>query len=145
MHLELNEKALLKGLDSSIKGQVDDIKELNKQLEELQDKKKFLLKSLRSYLEARNNFRKLHPNVRAEDLRLPSEIFIGNNTKIGDAIETILTEYGAMTRKDLLDLLLKSGVHISPKNPRVVLFNALLKDTKKRFAVKDGKVFLNEK
>ncbi|MGD1046889.1 MAG: hypothetical protein ABR936_16410 [Bacteroidota bacterium] len=140
------ETVLIKALDSNIKGHVDEIKLLNKDIEDLQEKKKLLLKSLKSYLESRSNLRKLNPDIKVEDLKLPSELFLGTNTKIGDAIESILTEHGSMARKDLLALLQKSGVRISPKNPRVVLFNALVKDTNKRFRMlKDGRVVLNEK
>jgi hypothetical protein len=141
------ELILIKALDSNIKGLIEELKVLNERIELLQEEKTFLLKSVKTYLESRNNLRKLHPDIKVEDLQLPSKLLIGANTKIGDAIESILLEHGSMTRKDLLDLLRKSEVRISPKNPRVVLFNAIIKDTKKRFRMlKDGKVELtNEK
>ena len=55
---------------------------------------------------------------------LPPELRVTTKGNIADAIEKIILENGAMTRKEITTLLVRSG-RIAPKNARIVVFNAI--------------------
>jgi len=64
---------------------------------------------------------------------------------IGDAAFKILKESGSLSRKDLLQELLRYGIKISEKNASTVLGTALKRDTQRRFTtLKDGRIALSK-
>lgn len=81
---------------------------------------------------------------RPGNLIIPTELIHKPNASIGEVMEKLLKESGPMTRTALIERLRQTG-RLNTKNARVILANAIKRDTRKRFAEKDGKVFLNEK
>ena len=140
-----DESWIVEANDIPIKQDIEEIAILTEEIQRLQEKKQFLLNAATSLIEARNNLRKRFPHAEFEDLRVPAELRLMPDTKIGDAAEAILVERGSMTRKELLEVLRRAGIPLSAGNGRVVLFNALTRDKKNRFAVsKDGRVALRK-
>ena len=80
---------------------------------------------------------------RPKGLMIPPELRFKPDSTLGDSIEQVLAEFGPLTRKALLETLQSAG-RLQSKNPRVVLANALKRDTKNRFEVNDGKVSLTK-
>jgi hypothetical protein len=79
---------------------------------------------------------------RPEGIRIPPELQFRSSKTIGDAMEEIIKEKGAQTKKDIAELLIKANFIKNPKNARIVVANAIAKDGRKRFCVIDGKVIL---
>jgi hypothetical protein len=82
--------------------------------------------------------------MRPDNLLIPFELKFTHPPSLGDLIEEFLMEHGASSKDELVAFLQKEG-RLNTKNVPVVLANALKRDTKNRFKIKDGKVFLNEK
>ena len=69
-------------------------------------------------------------------------VFSTENPKLGDIIEAMLKERGSMDKYDIEAELERRG-RITSKNGRTILFNAIMRDSKKRFRIlADGKVGL---
>lgn len=78
------------------------------------------------------------------NLIIPPELMFKADASIGDAIETVLKNRGALTRLEIRKELQKAG-KLKTRNARIILANAIKKDGRKRFRLKDGKIYLNEK
>jgi hypothetical protein len=64
------------------------------------------------------------------------------SSSLGDIIEAMLKERGAMEKDELQSELERIG-RITSKNARVIFFNAVMRDSKKRFRItQEGKVDL---
>lgn len=78
------------------------------------------------------------------NLTIPTEVTVSPNASIGDLMASMLANRGPMTKAEILTELQKVGKAMG-KNARTLLANAIKRDGEKRFAVKEGKVFLAEK
>lgn len=80
---------------------------------------------------------------RPEGLRIPPELQFKPDITIGDAMEKVLAERGALPKKELIEILTQGQVIKNPKNSRILIANAITRDGRKRFKVtEDGKVAL---
>jgi|SRR5208283_2157160 len=76
---------------------------------------------------------------------IPQELVINPKVTIGDFIEVILKEYGTLKRSEIEVYLRQRNAHVSLENARIVIANAIKRDTRCRFKVlKDGRVSLNK-
>ena len=108
-------------------------------LAQLETRKKELLDQLETLLKTFDVV-----GEKPSSLIIPPELMFEVDASIGDAIATLLRERGAMTRLAIRKELQRAG-KITTKNARIILANAIKRDTRKRFSVKDGRVVLNEK
>jgi len=123
----------------------DNLQVINKEIAGQQALKNHTLDLMKSTLDDLSTIQKTFPSLDVPIMPLPPELQfpLGVNTKIGDAIESILKRNGSMRRPALLKLLQVSGIPINPNAPHTVIANAIKRDTKKRFKIlKDGRVAL---
>jgi hypothetical protein len=80
--------------------------------------------------------------ARPADLFVPPEIKYKAES-IGDVMEQAIHKLGPMPKAELIAELHKAG-KIGGKNTRVILANAIKRDAKKRFIVREGKVTLTD-
>jgi hypothetical protein len=118
---------------------INELDTLNTESDKLESRKKILLSQLDGLLKTFDLLGK-----RPANLFIPKELKYSANASLGDLIETILKERGTLPKAELLVLLHKAG-RLDTKNARVVLANALKRDTHNRFRVENGKVFLIKK
>ena len=79
---------------------------------------------------------------RPKQLDIPFELLYKPNATIAEIVEELLSEFGAMTRRELSEVLVKTG-HLREKNARIVVSNAIKREMGKRFKeAGDGKVSL---
>lgn len=75
---------------------------------------------------------------RPKDLIIPPEIEFKASASIGDTMEAILLQERPLSKGELIRRLQKAG-RLDTKNARIILANAIKRDTKKRFEiVEDG-------
>jgi hypothetical protein len=109
---------------------VSELNKLSEQIEALEKRKAALLR-------VKNDLADLIIAKTGNAPRLPQALLFdfAPNTKIGDAVEVILQEKGPLHTKDIFEILKNSKVSISSKHPRIVLINAIKRDTQERFKV----------
>ena len=133
-----------------MKTQHDLVKELNRLFEELNrlheqkqklfDKGDAILLKIRSI---QNTLDLLKSNVPPQDAESKLASALDENSKLGDAIEVIVDAMGPLRRKEIIEILRKYRVRISPKNPEQVLATAIFRDREGRFEIlKDKRVGL---
>jgi len=74
---------------------------------------------------------------RPDNLEIPYELLYSPDATISDVITKLLIEHGAMTRKELTDILLKMK-RLKPDNARIVLANTVMRGLGKIFKEVDG-------
>ena len=80
---------------------------------------------------------------RPADLDIPLALLYRPGSTISEVIVELLFKYGAMTRKELADILPKTG-HVKSKNARIVVSNTVKRELGKRFKeTGGGKIDLN--
>jgi hypothetical protein len=113
------------------------LSEINFELANLERKKAGILAGLKGILASLDTVPK--------DWIIPPEIRFHDKATIGDALELVLRERGALSQREIIDTLLGMRFPLNPKHPHVVIANAVLKDRRKRFKrLKDGRVALTE-
>ena len=114
---------------------------INTQIQSLSDRKRVILENFGIIVELIRRWKEENPKRKLPKLVLPPGVEYRLNPKatIGDAMEMILKKRGALPRKQLIDLLLKTGIEMSRKNPQVVVSNAIKRDAKQRFIVLDDR------
>ncbi len=120
---------------------------LSAKLIELDKKEQKIIKEKHAILAKMNTFREVAKLTRTElPLGIPAtptelELFfsLNENTRLGDAIETLLVFKGPLSRKEIIAILREYRVPISTKAPEQVLANAIMRDKENRFMVLDDR------
>jgi flagellar biosynthesis/type III secretory pathway chaperone len=117
-----------------------DLWETNRKLESLTKKKTNLLSQLDGLLKTFDVL-----GERPDNIIIPDELEHLPTASIGDVMEKILKESGSLSKSEIVDRLQKLN-RLNTKNARIILANAIKLDSRKRFALENGKVSLtNEK
>ncbi len=118
---------------------------LNSQIRALTQTRDIFINEMQLTNKAFMRIREDHPSIKLPKLQLPSEFqfAINPDLTLGDAMEILIKERGALTQRELIDAIQAGGLSISAKNPHVVIANAVSRDSKKRFVrLANGKVSL---
>jgi hypothetical protein len=117
-----------------------EISRVEKELNQLGAKRSILLNQLDAILKTFDVL-----GGRPDNLIVPPELQFKPNTTIGDAMESILKERGPLSKKELISILAGANLIKNPKNARVLIANAISKDSRKRFEISaDKKVMLKQ-
>jgi hypothetical protein len=113
------------------------LSQINFELANLERRKAGILAGLRGILASLDNI--------PENWLIPPELRLAENATLGDALESILKERGALSQREIIDALNGMRFPLNPKHPHVTIANAVSRDTRKRFKrLKDGRVALTE-
>ena len=118
--------------------------ELGKVAQELNwlpTEKRRLLKKLEDILTTLELLREKDPTISLDNLDIPLElkVRIAPGSSIADAMEAILKEFGPMKTAEMILKLREFQISISEKNARIVIRNAIKRDTKQRFILDEEK------
>ncbi|MGA7159413.1 MAG: hypothetical protein WBZ48_00300 [Bacteroidota bacterium] len=93
-----------------------------------------------------SNFHALRDaGVKIPPEQLPAELQVFTGRNLADSIAELIRQREPMTRKQIMEILVRSG-RIEPKNARIVVFNAIHRDKKYNFSEdKKGLVRVHEK
>lgn len=125
-----------------------DYNRINVEIRELQRQKGETLARLGALLGIYKYLKEKYPSMSLPTINIPPELRfnLGVNTKIGDAVEIVLSERGALTQREIIELLREANVRLSLKHPHIVLANTMKRDKAKRFKkLKDGRITLAKK
>jgi hypothetical protein len=134
-----NDKETAKLLLKSYEGVFSALQKVQNELASLKAREEKLLNDMSTILDT---FKLLKADI--YPIKIPPELLFKRDASIGDSIEQLLREHGDMKKIEVSKELQKAG-KIATKNARIILTNAIKRDARKRFTVKDGRVFLNEK
>jgi hypothetical protein len=133
-------KSVVEGLKDTWDTLCQDLRQANWDLEQAQVRKVRAVERLDAILKTFDTL-----GERPEDLFIPPELKFKQGTTIGNAMQTILTEQGPLPRNELMKMLLDGHVITNRKTARVLLANAIKRDSRKRFSVtQDGKIELRK-
>ena len=107
----------------------------------LHTEKRRLLKRLEDILTTLELLREKDPTISLDNLDIPLElkVKIPAGSSIADAMEAILKQFGSMKTAEMIQKLREFKISISEKNARIVVRNAIKRDSKQRFILDEEK------
>lgn len=135
-----NTKVTIELLDSKWKTLTHDLSVLSEKFSKDQKRRYELIEQLKTLLKTFEIIGEFPDNF-----VIPKELLPERRGTIGDFIETILDEYGALTRPEIEVYLRQRNVSIGIENARIIIANAIKRDARCRFKIlENGKVALNK-
>ena len=127
--LPVSQEELIKWFNDNI----ERIKQIDIELEKLNAERGENLYNLKLVLEVMKRIRA--EGKKTLPLNVPPSLISDPRYKstIGDAMEVILKEKGALRRREIIELLKQGGNLLKTKNPHIVIANAIKRDGKRRF------------
>lgn len=137
----------IKLLTKNYEGLLERIKGLGQTIGHMEQERTELLAQMDALLITMQFLKKQNPSLKLPEMEIPPEIKFNTRgiVTLGNAIESILRERGELSRLEILEELRKQNFEIKSKNARIVLANAIKRDSRKRFIeTENGKIALRK-